>query len=114
MTRHWSDRLVALNACPKAVKWARRQPSYAVAWARCHRADWMLWLAGRLAGPPGHASRRPLVLAACDCAEIAIARITDAHDLGHALAALQTARAWVHGEATLDDVMTAAAAYTAA
>ena len=115
VARHWSARLVALGACADAVAWARSQPSYAEAWARCERAEWMLWLAGRLAGPPGDASRRPLVLAACDCAETTVARITDDHDMGHALCAIQTARAWAHGEATLDEVHDAAiAAYAAA
>ena len=58
-------RLERWDACPEAVKWVRGQKGTAQAiWARCRRADWMLWIAARVAkhGSPEH---RAVVLAAC-------------------------------------------------
>ena len=72
MSAHWTDALVHLGVCHDAVAWARGYPSLAAAWAVCQRGDWMLWIAGRFAGPPGDPRRRPLVLAACDCAALAL------------------------------------------
>ena len=71
-TKHWTDLLVRLNACPEAVEWARGYRSLAAAWAACERGDWMLWLAARLSGRPGSKSRRLVVLAAADCAATAL------------------------------------------
>ena len=48
---HWSRQLAQLNACVDAVRWAKRQPSYAVAWKRCPKAGWLAWL---LAGVVPH------------------------------------------------------------
>jgi len=44
--KHWTDRLVALDACPEAVVWARTYPTLDAAWSACDRADWMGWLVG--------------------------------------------------------------------
>ena len=109
-TEHWSDELVELHACADAVALARTQPDRETAWANCERSDWMLWIAGKYAGPPGDELRKPLVLAACACAEAALPLIADKWVLGVATSAIQTAQAWAHGEAPLDDVRAAAAA----
>lgn len=42
---HWSVALPK-SACSEAVEWATTQPDYETAWAKCERADWMLWLIG--------------------------------------------------------------------
>jgi hypothetical protein len=68
---HWSEMLVSLHACNEAVTWARTQPSLAVAWESYHRADWMLWLAGKVSGPVGDPRRIPLALASADAANAA-------------------------------------------
>lgn len=112
MNAHWTDQLVALGACADAVAWARTQPDPETAWRECPRGDWMLWIAGKYAGDPGSAARKPLVLAACACARLAYpdgpataARITDC---------LTIAERWAHGTATLAEVRSAAyAAYFA-
>ena len=66
-------KLEALGACREAVEWsAQYGDDFQRAWNECHRGDWMLWLAGRLAGEPGSDARRPLVLAACECARLAL------------------------------------------
>ena len=110
MTPHWSDALRALGACDEAVEWASTQPDAETAWAQCRRADWMLWIAGRVAGPSTPEGRGQLVLAACACARTALRHVPD--DDVRPLRTIETAEAWARGEASLDDVR--AAAYTAA
>ena len=101
--KHWTSDLPH-DACREAREWALTQPDYETAWATCRRGDWMLWLAGRLAGPPGDDSRRQLVLAACECAELSLPLICDENARAVAEATIQTAQAWAHGEATFKDV----------
>ena len=77
----WTRKLEALGACEEAVEWAKESghKTLAAAWAECPRGDWMLWLAGRVAGKPGSDSRRPLVLAACECARLTLPRFEERH-----------------------------------
>ena len=107
---HWSDVLTRMSACNDAVEWARTQPSYAVAWRRCQRPDWLLWLAGRCCHTL--TQRRAIVLSACDCAETAL-RFVPAGEVRPA-EAIRVARAWCRGRTTLEAVRVAAyAAYAA-
>ena len=69
---HWSSALPA-SACLGGLTWARRQPSYAEAWASCPRGDWLLWLAAHLAAP-GSDERRAVTDAAKRCAALAEGR----------------------------------------
>ena len=110
VSAHWSDALTRMSACGDAVEWAQTQPSYAVAWRRCQRPDWLLWLAGQRCRTL--TQRRAIVLAACDCAETAL-RYVPAGELRPA-EAIRVARAWVRRKATLQDVCAAYAAYAAA
>ncbi|MFH1567393.1 MAG: hypothetical protein ABIL09_05275, partial [Gemmatimonadota bacterium] len=103
---HWTDDLVRLRACYKAVEWARPHASLDAAWPECTRGDWMLWYAGRKCPPPQEAptpERARLVRAACACAMTARpywpAAARDACQR-----AIDTARAWCRGRASLDDV----------
>ena len=111
---HWTEALVRLRACSDAVEWARDYNTLDGAWRACVRGDWMLWLAGRMAGPPGDDSRRPLVLAACACARIALPKWEARHPADNRpRAAIETAEAWAHGgddAPTMADVRTSAAA----
>ena len=104
----------ALGACRDALAWLRaeRHLDLDAAWAACPRGDWMLWLAGRCVGPQGHPSRTPLVLAACECAEAALNLAPEGEDRPRH--ALETARAWARGEATVWEVRSAAEAAHAA
>ena len=63
-----------LNACREAVDWVKSTKCHSLeaAWKKCERADWMLWYAGRKAGPVGSKSRTGLVLIACECAELVL------------------------------------------
>ena len=115
MKSHWSDRLTELGACTPAVEWARRQTSLAVAWKKCKRGDWMLWLLSRLSGEPGSDARKKLCLATCDCAEQSAHLATSDGQMAIALC-LTITRDWANGGASdIEDVRAAAyAAYAAA
>jgi hypothetical protein len=107
------DKLNRLNACSEAVSWLKTQVSPSVAWRNCKRGDHMLWLLGKQAGPPESPARKKLVLAACDCARLALKHVP-AGEL-RPLRCIETAEAWAHGKATIQEVSEArTAAYAAA
>ena len=58
-------------ACTEAVDWARGK-TLRGAWEQCNRADWLLWLLGKMAGTPTWPNSQTVVLAACDCAKTAL------------------------------------------
>jgi len=105
---HWSAALARLGACEDAVLWAMQQPDPEAAWRSCERGDWMLWLTAKLAGPPGDDSRRPLVLAACECARLVLHLLPVGEDRPRR--AIEMAEHWAKGDMTLDDARVAAAA----
>src|SRR3990170_3168726 len=70
----WTKQLETLRACKEAVVWASQYPSLAEAWAVCERGDWMLWLVARTMG---NKLRSTLVLAACECARLALPYVAD-------------------------------------
>jgi len=96
--------LAALDACHEARAWVATQPDAATAWATCPRADWLVWLLGEL-HIRGALSRQTLVLAACACAETAL-RHAHARDDCPRLA-IEAARRWARGEATVEEVRAA-------
>ena len=112
MSKHWTDKLVAMGACPDAVEWARDYPSLAAAWKDCKRADWMLWLAGMLCHTVPQ--RKQLTLAACACARTALKYVPWGEN--RPLAAIRTAERWARGThgVTPEDVRAAWAAWAAA
>lgn len=106
--------LESLDACKEACDWSRGM-TLAQAWKQCERADWMLWLCGRMVGKPGWSTHQQVVLAACSCAECCLP-IFEARHLGdkRPRTAIETARAWARGKATTEQVRHAAdAAYAA-
>ena len=96
-------------ACEQAVEWLASLPAETTpeqAWAVCPDAGWLLWLAGTLC-----VERRSIALAACACAELALAYVPAGEDrprLG-----LEVTRAWCRGAASIYEVREAryAAAY---
>ena len=110
MEPEYIARIRLLRACPEALRWCAQHASLAAAWAACERGDWMLWLLGKLAGPPKSDSRKALVLAACECARLALPCVSA--DEERPLKAIETAESWARGEASMDDLR--AAAYDAA
>ena len=89
--RRRADMLARLNdlgACADAVEWAATtKGTPAQLWARCRRADWMLWIAARAS-----VDRRLVVLAACDCARTALPHVPPGED--RPLRAIETAERW--------------------
>jgi hypothetical protein len=102
------DKLKALGACSGtvgAVPWVAQQKTPRQAWRDCKRGDWMLWILGRMSGPPESESRRRLVLAACDCAELSLPYVTDDWVRSICEATLEVTRAWAVGaDATIEQV----------
>lgn len=96
-------RLREIHACSDAVEWVEAHPrlSAALLWATCPHGDWLLWIATRY-----KVEHRLLVLAACDCAQTALAYVPAGEDSPRH--AVETAEAWARGEATLDQVRHAA------
>jgi hypothetical protein len=100
------DQLIRLKACSDAVEWVGER-TLEQAWADCERGDWMLWLAARAA-----VRRQDIVLAACDCARLALRYVPEGEHRPRV--AIATAEAWAVGVATMDEVRAAyAAAYAA-
>ena len=110
--KDWTDKLVQLNACREAVEWAKGYPTLTTAWAACDRADWMLWLAGKVCRTLPQ--RKRLVLAACACARTALRYVKVGEKRPRA--AIRTAERWAHGDrsVSLQDVRSAAYAVYAA
>jgi len=102
-------KLTDLHACHEAVEWARTQPDWKTLWKNCQRGDWMLWIIGKFSGEPGSDARKPLVLAACECARLALKYVPAGEEIP--LKAIETAESWAKDEGpTLEDVRDAAAA----
>jgi hypothetical protein len=93
--------LASRSACQSAMDWLGDRDSDQM-WAECRRPDWLLWWAGQVV------PRQELVLAACDCAETAL-RFVPANEDRPRLA-IETARRWATGEATVEEVEDARAA----
>ena len=104
MKKHWTEELERLNACKEAVEWAEGFPSLQDAWEACERGDWMLWLAGKYCR--SKEDRKPLVLAACGCARLALPFVEEGEE--RPLKAIETVEAWTRGEATIQQVRDAA------
>lgn len=75
------------------------------AWDACERADWMLWLVGRLlGGAPEGAERKRLVLCASECAETSLPFVRDEKAGATVRACIQTTQAWALDEATIEEL----------
>ena len=95
-----------LGACVDAVKWAQDKDLHTV-WTTCRRGDWLLWLCGRMVDKPNWPTRKQLVLAACSCAETSLKYVPSGEDRQRV--AIETARKWARGTATIKEVRQAAA-----
>ena len=105
--KHFTDSL-KYTPCKEALIWLKTQPDAQTAWNKSERGDWMLFHAGKLAGAAGSNARRPLVLAACECARLAL-KYVKKDELGP-LMVIETAERWASGnrETTLAQVRVAA------
>jgi len=108
-----------IGACREGAEWATEQPDPSTAWATCERADWMLWLLGRLAGPPDSYSRMRLVCCMVECAETALKFIRDKVTRDQVRYGLALLRRYLTGQGDLREARkvlnyAAAATYAAA
>ena len=101
-----SELLKQLEACQEAREWSAGM-TLEEAWENCKRADHMLWLCGKMLGKPGWPDRKEIVLAACACAETALKYVPSEQIIP--ATTIETARRWARGEATIEEVRTAAA-----
>ena len=108
--KKFEELLNELGACSSVVEWAHGKTLH-VFWKTCQRGDWLLWLAGKMADKKGWHTRKQIVLAACVCAETALKYVPKGEE--RPKKAIQTARAWAKGKATIEEVWAAAAALTA-
>jgi len=99
--------LAQLHVCSEARQWAATQPDARTAWCNCPRGDWLLRGAVMLG-----IEHKTIIAAACDCAELALPYVAKGEDRPQKT--VDIIRAWLVGEATLDEVRTAARAADAA
>jgi hypothetical protein len=96
------ERLEEMKPCAEARSWLEGfNGTKQEAWAACKRGDWMLWLCGKLAGPPGSEKREDLVLAACACARLSLRFVSKGE--GPRIA-IEVAEKWAQGRATIEEV----------
>ena len=105
----WINKLNALQPCPEAMKYALTHKTLASAWAKCERAEWMLWLIGKTMDC--EAERKTLVLVACGCARTALKYVPSGEK--RPLAAIEIAERWAMGDATVTLEMVTRAASAA-
>ena len=107
-------RLEGEQACTEAVEWVNGR-GMKRAYDECERADWMLWIFGKMAGRKGWPTREEVVLAACDCAETSVQHWKKSYpNDDRPQKAIAVARRWAKGRATIGDVRSAADAACAA
>ena len=109
------ERLLSFNPCFEAEDFIDSLPKSSpnAIWKKCERADWMLWLCGKLSGESESDSRRKLVLCACECARTALKHVPAGEE--RPIKAIETAERWARKEGvTLEDVDAAGMAAEAA
>ena len=92
-------------ACSPALAWLKQRNSDEM-WTQCERPNWLLWWVAP------YVPRTELVRVVCQCARLALPHVA-AGEL-RPLTAIETAEAWVRGEATMEEVKSAAEAADAA
>ena len=107
MHKH-SEKLKRMGACESAVEWADQFDTLQEAWDSCERGDWMLWLLGKLSGPPQSKSRKKLVFTSCKCARLAWPYVQE-ENRPVVKRCLETAESWAQDKgATLEEVIAVA------
>jgi hypothetical protein len=107
------------GACPEGMAWIKGK-SFAKFWKTCERADWMLWIVGRMAGENGWPTHQDIVLVSCLCAETALPIFEKKYPKDdRPRKAIEAARAWAKGDLDIKEVRKARraaadAAYAAA
>ena len=99
--------LKSKHACKDALAWIGERTEER-AWHECECGNWLLWYASVIG-----IDRKLVVLAACTCAETALKHVAPGELRPQA--AIDAARRWCEGRATIAEVRAAAdASYSAA
>jgi hypothetical protein len=113
---HWSKKLAVLGACREAIVYAKTKPSLAAAWRDCERADWMLWLLGKITAnrAPETPARRKLAGCAGECAATILRYLPE--DEKRPAKCIRLVRRWAGGDprVTIGMLQDAASAASAA
>ena len=109
MMKKQIKKLEKLDPCHEAIEWLKEQTNRQQAWDDCKHGDWMLWLLGKLSGPPKGEKRKPLVLACCECARLSLKYVEKGEKRPRI--AIETAEKWARGVATIEDVSASYAYY---
>ncbi|MGB0973328.1 MAG: hypothetical protein ACPGVG_20605, partial [Mycobacterium sp.] len=97
-----------LAPCDPAVRWLADRTDMQQSWDDCPRGDWLLWLLAECG-----ADHATIVLAACDCARLALVHVPEGEDRPRL--AIEAAEGWARGDGTtLEQVKRAARAARAA
>jgi hypothetical protein len=109
MTLALQTQLSRIGACQEAVEWAGKYETLREAWAACARGDWMFSLCGQMIGKEGWPTHQAIVLAACDCAELALPSYEQRYPADPRVrVCLAITRQWAGGNATIEAVKVAA------
>lgn len=95
-----AETLRQLGACGNEREWLQPEWTAEQAYAECIDAQQLMWLAGRL-----HIERKIIVLAAYDIAETTLRHVPAGEERPRI--AIETARRWTRGEATIEEVRAA-------
>ena len=90
-TNEFQTLLRSKGACDEARDWVNGH-HMRQAYEKCERPDWILWMAGRMAGTPGFPTVEQIILAACDCAETALKYVPEGEE--RPKKAIEAARAY--------------------
>lgn len=92
-TGYLVGQLEHLGACEDARRWIieSKFTSIKVAWEKCARPDWMLWILARMSGVPTSEARIALLSCMCDYAEL-----EDSDEMSSRV--IETVRAWLRGD----------------
>ena len=102
------DKLEELNACSNAIDWIADK-SLEQAWNECERGDWLLWYSYRMMNE-GKITLKQLIKAKVGCANLVRHLMKDERSIN----ALGVLERFANGEATRDELNTAASAAYAA
>lgn len=97
-----------LNACQEGTAWCEGK-TLTEFWNSSDRADWMLWLCGKMAGMKDWPNQNSLVRVTCLCVERSLPLFESQYPADRRpRKAIETARAWAKGNSSTIEVKAAA------
>ena len=109
--KNFSKLLSRINACGEAQTWVTEHGGEtSELWRDCERGDWMAWILVETQDRLG-ITRQQIVLALCDCAELSLKYFEKEYPKDtRPRQAIETARKWAKGNATEEQLKSAASA----